>query len=68
MKIEITRQRVPDVIKTGDGVQIEGYGECMVIEITSEAEGTFNAMAPNGDVLPLRLHFLDALDAPTTLQ
>lgn len=68
MKIEFTRQRIPDAIKAGDGVHIEGHGECMVIEITSAAEGTFKAMTPNGDVLPLRLSFPDALDAPTTLQ
>jgi hypothetical protein len=68
MKIEIVRQRVPDMIKTGDGVMIEGFGECMVIEITDEAAGNFNAMAPTGVVIPLRLRFPTEVEAPHTLQ
>lgn len=72
MKFELFRQRDPDKISRGDGINIEHLGECMVIDILDAETCVFAVMSIDGAVASIKYHpeGVPAMEwlAPTTLQ
>lgn len=65
---EMFRQRKPEIISIGDGINVDGHGPCMVVAITDVDSGSFSALSEAGVLLPLILVLKTTHETTHTLQ